>query len=731
MHKLFEKQLQKATRADGTVDVARLSELVGDAYPVNDRTRERTERSIALMVEELEERHQEVEGREAALSTQNSLFKDAIENIGHGLSMYDADNRLVVCNQAYISMYQLENIGIRPGMEADLIREHFHQSGLFATPVRRVSEMTNKDGGREDEYLLTDGRVISVSRHTRNGGGWVMMHKDITETRKLEREREAAEEDARLHRELEYKAEMSNKAKSEFLAIMSHEIRTPLNAVLGLTTTLLDTQLTEGQRESLEMIDTSGSNLLHLLNDILDFSKLDAGRMDFEAQPFSPHAVLDSAFSIARVPAAKKSLDLRIEIPAGLPEGTLGDADRIRQVIYNLATNAVKFTDKGEVVIGAREIDRRDGRATVEYWVRDTGIGIGADKIGRLFQNFAQADESISRRFGGTGLGLAICKKLVEKMGGDISVTSQQGVGSTFSFRLSLPLADLVEDKADERRDTALDLQSALKAMSRPVRILLAEDNATNQLVFRKMLEEFGVQIHIASNGLEAVERVDQMMPDIIYMDMQMPEMNGIEATVAIRARGEAYRAIPIIAVSANAFPDDIRAYREAGMVDFIAKPVRKRQLVENLARYVQAMASGVVAAAAPATMAAAPTSELVDIDHAVFEELGNEIGSDCVDMALEIFFADNKPRVEALAVPLDEANRGRIRSEAHALKGAAGMFGFKRLSTLAQKLEKSAATITPQDYEKMTSELCAAMGMVVKELELMTAQAGVQTQAA
>gem|GEM_PF-464192 len=731
MHKLFEKQLQKATRADGTVDVARLSELVSDAYRVNDRTRERTERSIALMVEELEERHQEVEGRELALSAQNTLFKDAIENIGHGLSMYDSDNRLVVCNQAYIAMYQLENFGIRPGIEADRIRDHFHQSGLFATPVRRVADMTSDNGEREDEYLLTDGRVISVSRHTRIGGGWVMMHKDITETRQLERERAAAEEDARLHRELEYKAEMSNKAKSEFLAIMSHEIRTPLNAVLGLTTTLLDTDLSEGQRESLEMIDTSGSNLLHLLNDILDFSKLDAGRMEFEAQPFSPQAVVDSAFSIARVPAAKKSLDLRIEIGAGLPEGTLGDADRIRQVIYNLATNAVKFTDKGEVVIGAREIARGDGHATVEYWVRDTGIGISAEKIGRLFQNFTQADETISRRFGGTGLGLAICKKLVEKMGGDISVTSEQGLGSTFSFRLSLPLADLAEEKPDERRDTVLDLQDLLKGANRPVRILLAEDNATNQLVFRKMLEEFGLQIHIASNGLEAVERVDQVMPDIIYMDMQMPEMNGVEATVAIRAKGGAFANIPIIAISANAFPDDIRAYREAGMVDFIAKPVRKRQLVENISRYVQSMTSGLAVAAAPSSTAAAATTEMVDIDHAAFEELGSEIGADCVEMALEIFFSDNRPRVEALAVPLDEANRGRIRSEAHALKGAAGMFGFKRLSTLAQRLEKSAATISPQDYEQITHALCAAMEQVVKELDGMSVEADAQTRAA
>ena len=709
-HRLFDKQLLKATRADGSVDMDLLNALVSDAYVQNDRNRERTERSISLMVEELEERHQELEGREVELSRQNDLFKDAIENIGHGLSMYDRDNRLVVCNERFVAMYGLQGLDIRPGISADVIRDHFNRSGLFISAMADLGELSQSDGVREDEYRLADGRIVQVSRHPRDGGGWVMMHRDITETRHLEDERERAEESARRHRELEYRAEMSNKAKSEFLAVMSHEIRTPLNAVLGLTTILLDTELTASQRESLEMIEASGSNLLHLLNDILDFSKLDAGRMEFEAQAFSPGGVIDSAYTIAKVPADRKALNLRIEISPDLPEGLRGDADRIRQVIYNLATNAVKFTERGEVVLGARVVSREPGKATVEYWITDTGIGISETQLSRLFQNFAQADDSIARRFGGTGLGLAICKKIVEQMGGDISVTSEPGVGSRFSFRLCLPVVSLAEAQTATAPEAATDLHQLLAAVGRPVRVLLAEDNATNQVVFRKMLEEFGLQIHVAANGIEAFVSAPQVKPDVIYMDMQMPEMNGIEATRQIRRLGDFCATVPIVAVSANAFPEDVKAYREAGMSDFIAKPVRKRQLVENLAGIVQSLVTGKAASAAPMVRAADAAAAPSDIDQSAFDELKDEIGDDGVEMALDIFLVENRPRIAALAVPLVDSDRKRIRSEAHALKGAAGMFGFTILSSLAMQIEVGAETIAAKDYGALADQLVAAL---------------------
>ena len=711
-HRLFEKQLQKATRLDGSVDIDALSTLVSDAYLQNDRNRDRTERSISLMVEELDDRHREVEGRGAELSRQNTLFRDAIENIGHGLSMYDGDNRLVVFNERYVTMYGLKDLDVQPGMSSEAIRLHFNRSGLFVVPICSLDELSAGPGLREDEYHLVDGRIIQVSRHPRVGGGWVMMHRDVTATRQLEKERAGAEEAVRRHRELEYKAEMSNKAKAEFLAVMSHEIRTPLNAVLGLTTTLLDTTLTSSQRESLEMIDTAGSNLLHLLNDILDFSKLDAGRMDFESQPFSPNAIVDSVFSIAKVAATRKSLQLRIVSASDMPDGLLGDADRIRQVINNLASNAVKFTERGEVVIGSRLLSQADGAATVEFWVTDTGIGIAEDQVARLFQNFAQADSTIARRYGGTGLGLAICKKIIEQMGGEISVSSRKDVGSTFSFKLHLPVASLDEVTASKSAPPSTDLHQLLASMTRPVRILLAEDNVTNQVVFRKMLAEFGVELHVASNGLEALASFPQVKPDVIYMDMQMPEMNGIEATRHIRRLGEFGAMVPIVAVSANAYPEDINAYREAGMNDFIAKPIRRRQLVEHLASIVQLTTHGDRPAAVMATAPDAP-ADLLDIDQSVLDELESDIGADGVEEAFRIFIDDQRSFGAPATANLDDGERARIRAEAHALKGSAGMFGFSALTTLAKKLEQSAATMSPEEHANLLHQIAAAIGRI------------------
>jgi two-component system, sensor histidine kinase len=372
-------------------------------------------------------------------------------------------------------------------------------------------------------------------------------------------------------------AEADSRAKSGFLAMMSHEIRTPMNGVLGLASTLLETRLDSEQRHAVSTIRDSADNLQRILNDILDLSKLQAGKFEFEAIDFSPSALVNAITAIVAMNAKQKGLTVAVEIDPGLPPALRGDAARLRQVLLNLAFNALKFTERGSVMIAVTCRHRDDSTATVEWSVSDTGIGIEPD----------QADASINRRFGGTGLGLAISHRIVEQMGGAIEVSSVAGEGSTFRFSLTMPWSDKTISDQRSERVGADDLKAEIATLGRPLRILIAEDDATNRLVVSKMLKEFVVQTRIVVDGLRAVEACAEQDYDLVLMDVRMPEMNGLAATRAIRARGGRLAAFPIIALTANAFPDDIKQCREAGMSDFLSKPLRKPALVAAILRAI------------------------------------------------------------------------------------------------------------------------------------------------
>jgi PAS domain S-box-containing protein len=364
-------------------------------------------------------------------------------------------------------------------------------------------------------------------------------------------------------------AEAANLAKSAFLATMSHEIRTPLNGVLGMAQIMDAAELSAEQRERLQIIRTSGEALLAILNDVLDLSTIEAARLELEEAPFNIADLARGAHAAFNSVAAQKNLafDLTLEDAA---QGTyLGDSARVRQILYNLVSNGLKFTQAGEVrvSIGATH-------AGLALKVADTGVGIAPDRLGHLFQKFEQADASITRKFGGTGLGLAICRELAQLMGGAVTVESREGVGSTFTA--TLPLKRIAEPAAP---DASADAARAEPAPS--LRLLAAEDNAINQLVLRTMLQQAGIDPTIVSDGREALDAWSQAEWDLILMDIQMPEMDGLTATRAIRQgeRETGRRRTPIIALTANAMAHHVAEYAKGGMDGFVAKPIEVGRL--------------------------------------------------------------------------------------------------------------------------------------------------------
>jgi PAS domain S-box-containing protein len=530
------------------------------------------------------------------LQESKDYLEKIINSIGDPIFVKNRQHQFVLVNNAFCALSGRsceELLGktdydFFPAEQVDIFLEKDER--VFETGKENVNEEKITDSQGKDRTIITKKTLYADN----SGNKFIVgIIRDITERKCAEEELHETNLQLKLSiakaNELAVLARKANAAKSEFLANMSHEIRTPLNGVIGMTGLLLDTDLNSEQQEYAQTIQSSGEALLALINDILDFSKIEARKLVMEMQDFDLAGVLKYTTDLLARSAREKGLEVTCMVEPDVPMQLRGDAGRLRQILANLGGNGVKFTNRGRVQILVKVEKEEETNITLRFSVSDTGIGIPANRLKALFTPFTQADGSTTRKYGGTGLGLAISKQLAQMMDGKIGAESTEGVGSTFWFTARFEKTANSAHSLTSSAEAAPMAADPALTLPDTVRILLAEDNPVNQRVALAMLKRLGCRTDVVANGREAVEALQNVPYDLVLMDCQMPVMDGFEATRAVRQKEAASSSpsIPIIAMTASAMQADREKCLQAGMSDFIAKPVQPGELAEMLARWL------------------------------------------------------------------------------------------------------------------------------------------------
>ncbi len=620
----------------------------------------------------------------------NDRFRTLFQRSGQPTLLF-AEGILLDCNQAAIKLFGAEGSGALLGLRIEDLAVPEMNGLQLVNELDNVREIARKLGACRMNWaaLALDGREIPLEImmtpiYLDNAEAMLLTCSDITEQQRYEH-------DLRQARDV---AEAAVKAKSRFLAVMSHELRTPMTGILGMIELLAEAHLPAVQQSQVGILGKSADALMSVLNDILDFSKIEAGRLDLEQIDFDPAQILREVLEALSLAADQRHNILRAEWGNTLLPMLHGDPTRVKQVLLNLVGNAIKFTEHGSVVIHlAVQHPQGEDRVALRIEVRDTGIGIEPEVQQTLFQPFQQADTSTTRRFGGTGLGLAICRHLVEAMHGRISVESEVGKGSVFCIELTLSRAkgQVVPMPARTSSDASPSLRS--------LRILVAEDNPTNRLLIETRLRRAGHRPEMVDDGQQALAAASAQDFDLILMDMQMPVLDGMGATRAIRALPDAKRnRIPIIALTADALPELREAYMASGLDDYQTKPINWVALNGTILRHLPWAA--IDAPASQATLAVATAEVLTGQGGEVHEDstpidadnigrMRDELGLDLWTTVAKVYWPQSDTILadcRAAVVAQDAAAR---RIAAHSLKGSSVSLGFKSIASLAQVLER------------------------------------------